>query len=410
MPVPRWIRRTLVIAAGILLLGFAAYLVTCKVMDPRVAVTSEGVEQSMATAADYLMAANLDSGRFVYEVDGEGEPSTKRYNVLRHAGSIYSLSMYYEVRPSPELREIILRSARYLRDRHVFPVEGLENTSTVFSLPREEAGGHRTAKLGGAGLGLVALVRARALDEDLISIEELGRIANFILFMQREDGSFRSKYSEKIQFGDDFNSLYYPGEAILALVELYKIDRDPRWLDAGLLAARSLIDRQRAMRRVPNDHWLMIAISELARVYAEAVDPPVELDDMFGHAIALGAEMMRDQRLTALVPGATGAYTPDTRATPSSTRLEGMVAVYLVMSADHPAREIWRDSIDRGIAFVLACQDHDGPNRGAFRKALRPRFGGKDWRHVRIDYVQHALSALIGYARISDPASSKPSE
>ena len=82
-----------------MLLFLVAYLVTCKLMDPRVAVTDTGVEQSMANAADYLMRVTLDSGRFVYEVDGDGKPSTKRYNVLRHSGSIYSLSMYYEVRP-----------------------------------------------------------------------------------------------------------------------------------------------------------------------------------------------------------------------------------------------------------------------------------------------------------------------
>jgi len=361
MPARRRIRRKLAIAASILLLGLVAYLVTCKVMDPRVDVTADGVERSIATAADYLQRVTLDSGRFIYEVDGEGRPSTSKYNVLRHAGTIYSLSMYYQLHPSSEVREIIVRSARYLRDRHVFPVEGMVNTSAVFSLPGEEAGGHRTAKLGGAGLGLLALIRARALDESLITVDELTHIANFILFMQRDDGSFRSKYSEKEAFDDDFNSLYYPGEAIFSLVELYKLDRDPRWLDAGLLAAKSLIQRQRAMRRVPPDHWLMIAISELTSVYGEAVNPPVELDDLIGHAVALGAEMMRDQRLTALVPGATGAYSPDTRATPSSTRLEGMVAVYRVLPADHPARGLWLDSIERGIAFILACQDHSLP-------------------------------------------------
>jgi hypothetical protein len=391
----------LAIFAGVLLFLFAAYLTTCKVLDPRVQVTRTGVQHSMAAAADYLVAHNLDNGRFIYEVDGEGASTGPRYNVLRHSGAVYSLSMYHGLEPSPELRDTILRAGAYLRDHHVFPVQDLPDTSTVFSLPREEAGRERVAKLGGAGLGLVALVRARALDESLISIDELRQIANFILFMQAEDGSFRSKYSERIKFDDDFNSLYYPGEAILALVELYRVDRDPRWLDAALRATQSLIARQRSYDKLPNDHWLMIAISQLSTVIGDAVDPPVDLDTMLDHAVALGDAMIWEQRWTSLIPGMYGAFTPDARTTPSSTRLEGLAALYQALPASHPARDRLRTSINRGIGFILACQDDDGANRGAFRRALRRRFVGESWRHVRIDYVQHALSAVVGYVRIS---------
>jgi len=33
--------------------------------------------------------------------------------------------------------------------------------------------------------------------------------------MQEDDGHFRSKYSEIVAFEVDFNSLYYPGQAIM---------------------------------------------------------------------------------------------------------------------------------------------------------------------------------------------------
>jgi hypothetical protein len=385
-----------VIAAGVFLLLLVTYGVACKLFDPRLAPTPDRLEKSMAMAVDFLEAHTLESGRFIYEVDGKGEPSGTKYNVLRHAGTIYSLTQYHAIAPSPELRELILRASRYLVERHVSPVRDLPGRSTIFSLPGEEEGRERSAKLGAAGLGLIALTSARALDETVVSVEVLREMGAFILFMQQPDGSFRSKYSETSQFADDFDSLYYPGEAIFGLTMLYELDRDPRWLEAALRAVRSLIDRQRAMDEPPPDHWLMIATGKLATVYDQAVAPPVTLDEMLGHAIAIGGGMISIQQWVALIPGFTGAFGGDGRSTPSATRLEGLIAIHRVLPDDHPAKPTLTASIHSGVSFLLACQETDGPNVGGFREALRRLGGGRNWRHVRIDYVQHALSALIG--------------
>ncbi|RMH40868.1 MAG: hypothetical protein D6689_12465 [Deltaproteobacteria bacterium] len=379
----------------------AAYAVTCAALDPRVEVDPPRVDAAMRAAADYLVRHAGADGRFVYEVDGAGAPvGGGRYNVLRHAGAIYSLAMYHELRPTPAVRDTLVRAARTLRARHVAPVAGLPGRSAVFSLPGEEAGGAREAKLGGAGLGLVALIAARALDPSVVDVDTLRQIGAFVEFMQRPDGSFRSKYSERDAFARDFDSLYYPGEAILGVAMLYEIDRDPRWLSLALRAARALIDRQRKMARLPNDHWLMIAIARLLPHVADAVDPPVTRDELVAHAIALGDAMRREQRWTRLVPGAAGAFTPDARVTPTTTRLEGLAAIALAVGSDHPARARFAEAIEDGIAFALACQVAAGPHRGGFRRALRRWFVGDDWQHVRVDYVQHALSALVGYAKI----------
>jgi hypothetical protein len=397
VPLPRWIRRASLIAVGVVLLMLSGYAVACRILDPRIPPTPERLERSMALAVDYLKAHTLETGRFVYEVNKKGEPVGKKYNVLRHAGTIYSLSMYHERTPSPELRELIVRAARYLLERHVAPVADLPGRSTIFSLAGEEEGNHRSAKLGAAGLGLIALIRARALDESVVGLEVLREIGEFILFMQQPDGSFRSKYSERIGFDDDFDSLYYPGEAILSLADLYEIDRDPRWLEAALRAVRSLIDRQRAMDGLPPDHWLMIATGKLATLYDQAVAPPVAYDEMLAHAVAIGRGMISIQQWVTWVPGFTGAFGADGRSTPSSTRLEGLIAVYHVLPPDDPSRPVLYASIESGVAFLLACQESDGPNVGGIREALRRTGGGADWRHVRIDYVQHALSAMIGW-------------
>jgi hypothetical protein len=50
------------------------------------------------------------------------------------------------------------------------------------------------AKLGGAGLGLVALVRLAKMQPGAVPIDEGRRLGQFVAFLQRGDGSFYSKY------------------------------------------------------------------------------------------------------------------------------------------------------------------------------------------------------------------------
>jgi hypothetical protein len=106
-----------------------------------------------------------------------------------------------------------------------------------------------------------------------------------------------------------------------------------------------------------------------------------------------------------------GAFTRDGRTTPAATRLEGLVAALSFLREDgSDLRKKVRRAIDRGTAFVLSTQVKSGDHAGAV-----PRAAGKlskshrDYSksfnrqatEVRIDYVQHALSAFIGYEAIA---------
>jgi hypothetical protein len=60
---------------------------------------------------------------------------------------------------------------------------------------------------------LVALASVRQISPQTVSLEQLQSLGRFLLFLQKEDGSFASKYS--IASGaEDWESLYYPGEAL----------------------------------------------------------------------------------------------------------------------------------------------------------------------------------------------------
>ena len=50
------------------------------------------------------------------------------------------------------------------------------------------------AKLGGTGLGLVALLSADKMGVETAPLETLQALGNFLVYMQNPDGSFVSKY------------------------------------------------------------------------------------------------------------------------------------------------------------------------------------------------------------------------
>jgi hypothetical protein len=67
-------------------------------------------------------------------------------------------------------------------------------------------------------------------------------LAKWMVQKQRDDGWFPvHKMIKSTMQATDFVSGYYPGEAILALVRLYRIDKDEKWLTAAQKAADYII-------------------------------------------------------------------------------------------------------------------------------------------------------------------------
>ncbi len=103
-----------------------------------------------------------------------------------------------------------------------------------------------------------------------------------------------------------------------------------------------------------------------------------------------------------------GCYTNDGRTCPTATRLEGLLAALRFLpDADELLQRQIRDSVDSGIAFLMNSQVRSGPYAGGLPR-VKQGFPGPDrvdvpadaWpTEIRIDYVQHALSALLAYQR-----------
>ncbi|NQU41091.1 MAG: hypothetical protein HQ523_14160 [Lentisphaerae bacterium] len=356
---------------------------------------------SLHAAAAYLVMVCEPSGQFRYRLNMD--PSVKvtpSYNILRHAGTIHALNLYAQRYPSAPVRTAIKRAMGFMQQKTLGGVNDDPTMLAIWSRPEiNRRSAPAEAKLGGTALGLVAGVGAYRMDADIIDLETLRKMARFLIYMQESDGRFISKYvPQEGGRGGDWVSLYYPGEAALGLAMLYEIDPDPVWRDGATRALLYLAQTRQDQTDLPADHWALLATAHLlASPGADTIAPHAPL--LRAHAASLCRTIVADASPGARRLGLRG----DHLICPTATRLEGLTAA-LPLLDDPDLREAVRRTIRDGIAFLAHTQLLDGPWQGAWPRASAPlprthpaysaAFNQRA-TEIRIDYVQHALSALL---------------
>jgi len=97
-----------------------------------------------------------------------------------------------------------MQSAKYLRDESILPVPGDEKMLAVWSRPKVNGTGKPLqAKLGGTGLGLVALVSVEDIAPGFVPIGDLRALGRFIIYMQKiakkpEGRSGANKFNRRV--------------------------------------------------------------------------------------------------------------------------------------------------------------------------------------------------------------------
>ena len=364
--------------------------------------------KAIQLATSYLNQACKPSGQFTYCVHLDAAHEIKpEYNILRHAGTLYALQMAYERSPDKRTREVLLKAARFLQEHALAPLEEKPELVAIWSLPEMNYSDQPAqAKLGGAGLGLVALVGLEQLHPGFSELDDLRGLASFIRSMQRADGSFYSKYFRKTGRDATWTSLYYPGEAALGLLNLYTVDGDKRWLQSASSAMLFLATSQQQSPSVRPDHWMLLAAAKLIPLLERHKSSEMQ-SDLMQHIRRTCKRMAEDQRPFLSNPLLRGCFVEDGRTTPTSIRLEGLLAALNILSErDYRLKKQLDEVVTYGIQYLLRCQVQEGPFQGGIPCAisfiptgdvvddaeLKSRAG-----EIRIDYVQHALSAMIQY-------------
>ena len=372
-------------------------------LPPAPRLSAAALREAALRGGRYLVGHLGASGRYVYEHDlwtgaqTDANRPGSNYSMPRHAGTTYFLAELYRITREAWLREPIERAFAHLAELLARGgCAGALPDGTAFDCVLDR--GDRVAQLGSTALAVVALAEYQRATGDPRYLPLATRLAAWLLFMQRPDGSFRHLYDVVARTADDdAQLLYYSGEAALALARMHVVTGDPRYADATRRGLDSLVDWYDFFMGgffYGEEHWTCIA--------AEAIWPAVQRERYAAFCAGYGAFLraqqaepagQSDQDDFAGSYGLTAFVVPFN--TPAGSRTEAMISAYLLgVHRGAPDSRI-AGQIRAALQYVLGQQirpdsafDVVGEGDGAIP-------GTPLDRNIRIDYVQHVCSAMI---------------
>jgi len=371
---------------------------------------SAHLDEAIMMSAGYLKKNCDINGKFTYRVNID--PAVKvfpKYNILRHAGAIYALATYEQRTKDKEALDTLIHAVRFLKKNTIKTLSERDDMLAVWSNPEINLSkAPYQAKLGGAGLGLVALLSMEKIKQGTTSIDVLRKIGRFILYMKKSDGSFYSKFiPSRGGRNDQWTSLYYPGEAAFGLLMLYEKDPHPQWLQGAAESIAYLARIREGRDIVEADHWALLATAKLLPLY-NLCRQPIPRKRVLQHALQICKSMLIDIPECSKEPNICGSLSRGGTTCPTATRLEGLLAALTFLPDEQRVfRRKIKSVVSNGISFLLRSQVSSGKYVGGIPRAIgklpsiHPSYSEKfneRATEIRIDYVQHALSAMIQYS------------
>jgi hypothetical protein len=355
--------------------------------------TPENLLAAVKQGADYLARILNDQGRYVYLYHPVGDRDDPSYGWLRHAGTTYALLEAYEEFGTPLYLAKAESALAYLKSH-------LQNDPQSQGKYILDTNDEEQQKVGGAGLALLAFAKHAAVTGKRDELETMRALARSIMATQYEDGHFRANADLESSSSRTLKRepVYYVGEGVLALLRLYAIDPVPAYLDAARRGADWVVHVRDAYVSEDNqehDHWISYALNDLYRVVHDGA--------YIDHSAKIARAILKKQVRAgdAPAPDWVGTFY-DAQTTPAATRVEAFDAdIALSRFAGKP--EAWLVDPAREVAASMLGQqfaadndywiDNPSKTEGGVRESLYVQ-------DVRIDYVQHAMSAWMHLARI----------
>jgi hypothetical protein len=357
--------------------------------------TLPALRTAMNEAGAYIVRRQGPDGTFDYVYDpviGESLPSS--YSLPRHAGTVYSLSQLAGFTRNPTVAAAAANGLVWMFS-HVFFACG--HPGADFACVREA----ERARLGTTALMVIAVLQYRhAMGE--FRHDPLARaLGGFLLAMQKSNGDFHHVYlpGKKAVDLSAAPQMFASEEAALALVMLARDLGDPAFLRAAERALDHLTgpkyDFFLGRFTFGVDSWTCMAAEAAAEL------PSLRHRRYLDFCLGYSAFLTRLQFDADAPEGFAGHYgfsplmVPQAPATAGFSEAMGAVA-NLARHHGRPDSALERHLV-RGL-FALARDqirpgnDHVARNpaeaRGGIRRSLVES-------QIRIDFVQHALSALL---------------
>lgn len=215
-------------------------------------LTKEDIGRVIKQSSVYLANAIDENGRFDYGVNPVTDFHFITYNILRHAGTIWSVIMQYDTTHDEALVPKIESAIGYMLDSIESPDE---DHAYLIERKADEV------KLGGNAVVIITLSTYMKVFKSDKYKELIRKIANSILDSQEADGSYYHVLSyPDYKRKERDRIVYYDGEATFALARAYSVTGDERFLNAAKKALDYFIDNDYTRFC---DHWIAYSVNEV---------------------------------------------------------------------------------------------------------------------------------------------------
>jgi hypothetical protein len=228
-------------------------------------VDGELIYSVIEKSSDYLSKQIDNMGKFRYGYFPCFNKEIKGYNMLRHASTTYSMIEAYEIRKDEQLGQAIKRSLNFLVCYGIELLTDSEGIKRGFVVERTN---NNEIKLGANAAAILALSKYSRVFNDYKYVQTMEYLAEGIDYCHdKQDGSFVHVLNfPDLSIKEKFRVIYYDGEAAFALMRLYDIDKNERWLNITEQVFEYFI-RERYWYN--HDHWLSYCSNELLKYKLE---------------------------------------------------------------------------------------------------------------------------------------------
>ena len=371
---------------------------------PAVADGPDEWRRAAIDGGDFVLRQIRPDNRFHYQYFplADRHPKDGEYSVPRHAGTVYSLALLYGLTGEVRFKDGAEKAMAWLMDN----IDSCGDGGDCVTKAKGDF-----ADLGSSALTLVGMVEYQRRTGDDRYAEQARRIAAWIRSMQKADGDFYHNFHVPVATPDIYQrSMFYSEEAALALVMAHEVLGDAVDLEAAERALDYLTgpkyDRFFLGWFVYGaDHWTCIAAEEAW----PRLKKPQYLDFCMGYAgFVRRLQYMPDDwdntdfaghygfsgLMVPQAPGAAG-FTEAIVSTRALARHHGRSDALPPLDAQITGAldALARERVHPDNAWMMP---DPAAARGGIRRSLVEQ-------EVRIDFTQHALSALIRGADELDP-------
>jgi len=345
-------------------------------------IADSKVEECVRYAGDNLEFSQDCNGKYRYIYDPENDVyDDSNYNIVRHAGTTYAILDLYKELGEKRYLAVGLAGLEYLCE-YTYKINWNE-WAINYNLKM---------KVGTVSLAILGMVRywqATGNERYNIYVE---KFANFIVSQQRDDGAFAGIYGKKEE------NLYYSGEAFFALAMAYDMLGKKEYLKATEDALEFYWASDYDYDESAFIPWASSGCAKWYRLTddEEFLDFCFEMTDI---------QVTRQSLINDIDKLGNSLYGHILGPTVNTgVYLEGIGDALRVAESVEDTERInsYHNCLKAGIEWILKLQYRKKSQLGRPQRA----FGGfhrgfdvDDAYLIRIDYTQHAISALLRVLR-----------